>query len=355
MAIIRSITTRPFSLALKGDLRWGKSSRLSKLEHVLVEVETDEGQVGYGEAPVRPTIYGETVASVEAIIREHFAPALIGKSLEDESFSTPLWTSLPNNHTAKGALDLACHDARAKSLGESFFQTYRGPQERVRVSYILGISDLPTMLAEARRVFAAGVSVFKVKIGRDFQHDEAIIRALKTELAGEDIVLYADANETLSPENAKHVLERLAALGVAYIEEPLPVHLLRERAALKAAAILPIIADDSCFTLPDLERELAFDTFDILNIKPARTGVTLSLAQLELAQAAGKGVMIGSQASSSLGTMQAAVLASRTGVSHPSELSFPLKLAEDSLTPPSYQRGYLELSQLADQTLKPTL
>lgn len=59
---------------------------------------------------------------------------------------------------------------------------------------------------------------------------------------------------------------------MAWVEEPLPVHLIRERAELKRLAVLPIIADDSTFTLRDLDRELAFDTFDFLNVKPARTG-----------------------------------------------------------------------------------
>ncbi|MEZ4612911.1 MAG: hypothetical protein R2838_22155 [Caldilineaceae bacterium] len=42
------------------------------------------------------------------------------------------------------------------------------------------------------------------------------------------------------------------------------------RVALRGA-VLPVIADDSCFTVLDLRRELALDTFDILNIKTART------------------------------------------------------------------------------------
>lgn len=44
---------------------------------------------------------------------------------------------------------------------------------------------------------------------------------------------------------------------------------------------------------------------------------------------AGKGCMIGSQASAGLGTARAAVFAALQDVDHPSELSFPLKLTED--------------------------
>ena len=129
----------------------------------------------------------------------------------------------------------------------------------------------------------------------------------------------------------------------------MPVHLLKARAALKAEAILPIIADDSCFRLSDLERELEFDTFDILNIKTPRTGFTESKKMLELAKTANKDVMIGSQAGSGLATSHAALFASKAGVTHPSELSFPLKLYQDSISPRlQYRSGYLTLSQLSD-------
>ena len=78
-------------------------------------------------------------------------------------------------------------------------------------------------------------------------------------------------------------------MGLLYCEEPLPVELVHQRAALQSAHALPIIGDDSCFTLRDLRRELALDTFDILNIKTPRTGYTESSEMLELARSAGKG------------------------------------------------------------------
>lgn len=353
MARIERISTRPFSLAMKGELRWGASSRLTELRHVLVSVTTDEGHTGVAEAPARPTIYGETVASIETIIAEHLAPQLMGLDLSDTQTIAKAFSSIANNHAAKGALDIALHEARAKTAGKTLFEAQRGPQEKIRVSFILGIADLNEMVAEARRVFGAGVSVFKLKIGRNPKHDEAIIKALWHEFAGEDVILYADANETLSPETAAKTLDRLANLTIAYIEEPLPVHLLKARAQLKAKNILPIIADDSCFSVRDLERELAFDTFDILNIKTARTGFTESKEQLRLAQDASKGVMLGSQASSGLGTLHTAIFASKTGVTHPSELSFPLKLKEDSLENRLvYKNGFLATKLLAKAQLK---
>lgn len=346
MATISSITTRPFKLEMRSSLSWGKQSKLEVLEHVLITVTTSSGHTGLAEAPVRPTIYGETVASIEAAMM-YLAQRLKDIDLEDiQALSTTL-QGLPNNYCAKGALDIALCEARAKTKGTTLFELERGPNQNIRVSFILGISNITTMLQEAREVFEAGVSVFKIKIGRDAKHDETILKTLQHEFAGTDVILYADANEGLSPETAAKDLERLAKLGLAYVEEPLPVHMLKARSHLKAQNILAIIADDSCFNLHWLERELEADTFDILNIKTPRTGFTESKNMLELASNANKGVMVGSQAGSGLATSHAALFASKAGIDYPSELSFPLKLVQDSVSPLiQYEAGFLNIQQL---------
>lgn len=353
MARIARVTTAPFTLPLRGALRWGKASELSSLEHVLVQIHDDAGHVGVAEAPVRPTIYGETVRSVLAVVEEHLGPPLVGLEVGDVAAQQTVLSSIPNNLCAKGALDIALCELRARAGGRTLFGAERGPRERLPVSFILGMDTLETMVGEAERIFEAGVRVFKVKVGRSAEHDAQVLGALQHRFAGAGVTLYADANEGLSPETAVRELERLARLGVAYVEEPLPVHLLKARAELRAASPLPIVADDSCFTLPDLVRELDFGTFDILNIKTARTGFTVSQRMLELARDAGKGVMVGSQASAGLGTLQAAIFSSKDGVTHPCELSFPLKLERDLLNEPlRFKEGFLEVASLRDLHLE---
>jgi len=352
---IARIGTAPLTLPMAGALRWGAQSELARLEHLLVGVELDGGALGIAEAPVRPTIYGETVEGMLAALARHLAPRLVGLDAGDAGGVAAALTSLPFNFAVKGALDLALAEARAASGGGSLAGLEAGPQRRPEVSFILGIAPLADMLAEAGRVVAAGVRVLKVKVGRDAGHDEAVIGALTAEF-GSSVRLYADANQTLSPEDAAGRLERLAELGIAWVEEPLPVHMLRSRAELRRAGILPIIADDSAFTVADLERELEGDTFDILNVKPARSGWQGSLAMLAMARRAGKGVMVGSQACSGLGTLHSALIASREGVTHPSELSFPLKLEVDSLDRALPLRdGVLDLDALAAARLRPGL
>ncbi|MDH3675241.1 MAG: enolase [Anaerolineae bacterium] len=352
MPRIAEIQTRTFRLPLAGSLRWGRSSQLNELEHVLVRVITDTGHVGQAEAPPRPTIYGETPQSIHAIIRYHLAPRLIGLDLTEMKQADERMASVANNHTAKAAIDICLHEALAASQGLSLLEYLEPPRPKIKVSYILGIAEPKTMLAEARSVYDRGVRVLKVKVGRNFENDLAIIRELQTEFRGSDLSLYADANEGLLPETVHRQLRQLAEHDILYIEEPLPVELILERAELRATNILPLIADDSTFTIRDLNRELRFNTFDILNIKTARTGYFRSHQMLAAARHYEKGVMVGSQASSTLGTIRAAIFAGLEGIDHPSELSFFLKLKDDIVNRPiELEDGYLDLESLTGITV----
>ncbi|MCB0037347.1 MAG: hypothetical protein KDE51_25120, partial [Anaerolineales bacterium] len=187
---IADIRTTVYRLPLAGVLRWGKSSVLHEVRHVLVEVELSDGALGVAEAPPRPTIYGETVHSITSIIEHELKPRLRGRSAADLA---PLH-EIKNNQTAKGALDMAVQDALAQSKGISLADHLGCTAERVKVSYILGIGEHETMLEEAQTVFEQGVRVLKVKVGRDWEADIARIEALQAQFGGA-MAIYADANE----------------------------------------------------------------------------------------------------------------------------------------------------------------
>ncbi len=350
MPSVARITLRPFRLPLRGALRWGRASEMRAMEHLLLEVTLSDGSLGRAEIPPRPTIYGETPETVRAAIA-YLEPRLVGVEIEDTAALQQALAALPNHHTARGGLDIALWEARAMARGVRLVDLLPPAKARVRVSYILGIAPLEEMLADARRAYGAGVRVFKVKVGRDLEQDLNRLHRLRE--AFPDVELYADANETLTPENAARYLEAWAAAGLRYVEEPLPVERVTARRALRRRGILPLIADDACFTLRDLERELELDTFDVLNIKPARTGFTTSLAMLARARAANKRVMVGSQACSSFGAYHAALVAFQAGVDEPSELAFHLKAEGAFLEFPPFREGWLYWTDLEGARFDP--
>ena len=188
---IEQIETTVFRLPMRGALQWGASSRMAEARHVLVRVRLSDGAEGYAEAPPRPTIYGETATTICAVIAEEFAPRVAGMAVsgedDDEGASAGALSpamlriqkrlhEVKNNQTARGAIDIAIHDAAAQSGGASLADRLGATRERVRVSYILGIGERDVVLEEAARVVAQGVRVLKVKVGRDWQDDVAAHR-----------------------------------------------------------------------------------------------------------------------------------------------------------------------------------
>ena len=239
---------------------------------------------------------------------------------------------------------MAVHQALAASRGESLGAYLEASRKRLRLSAIVSTGSTAAVRADVEALYREGLRVFKVKIGRVLDAEITTIAGLIESYADADF--YVDANETLHPGEAAKILGRLRTLGLMYCEEALPVWQLRARRQLRRDCPLPIIADDSAFTIADLKREIDFDTFDILNIKTARTGFSDSLRMLELCQDSGKGAMVGSQASSLLGCLQAAVFAGREAVNCPSECSFYLKTVADLSLAPVIENGYVRVDAL---------
>ena len=338
---IEKLTTQGWTLPLRSALHWGRGHQLAELNHVLVEAHLSDGAVGVAEATPRPTIYGETPESVRAIVEREFSDLLQGQpiaSLNDLARADQRLALIKNNNTARGAVNMALWMAYAQSGQTTLARLLNATQARVRLSYILGTGDLDTVLAEAQAVYDRGIRVLKVKVGKDFAAELELVRHIRQ--AYPDLEFYVDANECLDPVSGLDFLAQLREMGALYCEEPLPVHQLEQRRAFRAQSPLPLIGDDSCFTSADVERELAFNTFDIVNVKTARTGFSQSQAMMAQAQAHSKGVMVGSQASSLLGCLHAILFAAQAGIEHATEGSFFLKV-EDERSRLAIQDGYV--------------
>lgn len=344
---IKSIRAVPYNIPLKSALHWGKAHELASLNHVLIFVEMDNGAIGVGEATPRPTIYGETQESVLGIVEREYAPRLVGQLCRDIKYLPALddrIADIKNNHTARGALNMALWSAYAVSQQKPLSDLLYVPEHKspemhehdtacpypdyeitaqTKLSFILGTGSTATVLQEVSDVYQAGVRVLKVKVGKNPAQELALMREIQQQYP--DMQMYADANECFTPQTAKQVLRQLAELGILYCEEPLPIYRVKARQILRKQQILPIIADDSCFTLHDVIRELSLDTFDVLNIKTARTGYTQSRLMMRRARRRGKQIMIGSQASSLLGCLYAIIFACQQGINCPTEGSFFLK------------------------------
>ena len=82
MPTIQRIITRTYTVPLKAMLSWGGRHELRQLDHVLIRAELSDGAVGIAEATPRPSIYGETQASIETIIEGQLAPQLLRQTVD---------------------------------------------------------------------------------------------------------------------------------------------------------------------------------------------------------------------------------------------------------------------------------
>ena len=64
----------PFKTALRS---------VSSVEDVIVEIHTDTGAVGYGEAPPTGVITGDTTGAIIGAIRDHIAKTIIGRDVDE--------------------------------------------------------------------------------------------------------------------------------------------------------------------------------------------------------------------------------------------------------------------------------
>jgi len=329
MPIIKRIAAVPHQLPLKSVLAWGKGHQLATLDHVLVIVELSDGALGIAEATPRPTIYGETSASVKAILATEIQKRAVGQSITSMADVAQLDVNLQiikNNQTAKGAFNMALVMALSQSLGVPISKLIGATAEKTTLSFILGTGNRDTVWQEVESVYQQGIRFLKIKIGKNLLGEFALLKQIQATYP--DLRYYADANECLEPDTAVDVLQQLAEQNVAYCEEPLPTHDLLARQTLRQNNLMPLIGDDSCFSLHDVERELQFDTVDIVNIKTARTGFSHSQLIHDAVLTANKGIMVGSQASSLLGALCTILFACQPMIEHPTEASFFLKIAD---------------------------
>jgi len=143
----------------------------------LVRLETDEGLTGYGEACPGYEFTGETLWTVEDVIEEYLGPAVVGRdpfAVDDvlRAWERELWTV--GNQAARGALEMALWDLQGKALGRPLADLLGGAgRDALPEVLALGWAEPEALAAKVRVMAAAGVTVFKIKVGDAIERDEA--------------------------------------------------------------------------------------------------------------------------------------------------------------------------------------
>lgn len=272
------------------------------------------GFTGYGEACPREYVSGEDLHSTAEFFarwQAHWQAEL--HNLTDlRNWVSAHQAEIDRHPAAWCALELALLDLLAQQADQSPEQLLELPPISQSFDYtaVLGDSSEPVFAAQLAQYQALGFGDFKLKLSGNQHKDLARLQAVQ---AAGGQRLRVDANNLWQdPAQAKQALGQLqAAVPLMGIEEPLqPARRFAELTALSSGLGVPLIADESCLTLADLEQLQPAQAW-VVNLRVSKMGGLLrSLTLIDRAAALGLQLIIGAQVGeSSLLTRAALTLA----------------------------------------------
>ncbi|MFM7838111.1 MAG: mandelate racemase/muconate lactonizing enzyme family protein, partial [Chitinophagaceae bacterium] len=215
-------------------------------QNTFIRIHTDSGLTGVGECSAFPMLVGETQQTCFEVAKD-FARILKGKDqLAIETRMQDLHNYIAFNSTIKSAFDIALHDLAAKAAGIPLFQYLGGQKKKILTDLTIGIGKPADMAATARKFVEDGVSIIKVKLGKNPEEDVERIRMIR-EATGPKITLRVDANQGWSYNDALYVLHHIEPYDIQFCEQPLRRYndpLLPE---LRRQSPIKIMADESVF------------------------------------------------------------------------------------------------------------
>jgi L-alanine-DL-glutamate epimerase-like enolase superfamily enzyme len=233
---------------------------------VVVELRDDRfpGVVGLGEGyPDR--FYGETADTMAAVFPLLLAAAGDVEATADGllAASDRVQAAIRWNGGAKCAVDVALHDMIGKVVGEPVHRLLGLSTDIPPTDFTLGLDEPAVVADRARR--AAAFPALKIKVGGP--DDLATLEAVRSVY---DKPIRVDANTGWTPESARALLPAMVDLGVELIEQPFPASRLDWLADFQAGSPLPIVADESCITIDDLDTLVGVTAG--VNVKLAKCG-----------------------------------------------------------------------------------
>jgi D-galactarolactone cycloisomerase len=194
----------------------------------LIEVVTDEGLRGYGEA-----FGGGNVALAnKTIVEQVIGPLIRGMDPLDREVIWHKVYNLLRDHGQKGmplqslsGVDIALWDIAGKSQGQPLYKLLGGSFRDRIPAYGYGmmlqrVPDLANRFAEeSRKIAAGGFKAIKMKIGLGPRQDAKLVEAVRKAI-GPEIQLMVDANHCYTARDAIPLGRELERLDVFWFEEP---------------------------------------------------------------------------------------------------------------------------------------
>ncbi|HMJ23069.1 MAG TPA: L-rhamnonate dehydratase [Terriglobales bacterium] len=247
---------------------------------LVVEVFTDDGLVGIGNAALAPQV-------TKQVIDLYLKPLLIGHDPWDTEF---LWQKMYRKTMAFGrkgigmvaisALDIALWDILGKSAKQPVYRLLGGrakPRVPVYASRLYSI-ELSGLESEAKRYKKEGYQAMKLRFGwgpvdgaAGMQHNLALVRTVR-EAVGDGIDVMADAYMGWTLDYAKRMLPLLEPFHLRWLEEPVIPDDVHGYAELKSYGRIPIAGGEHEFTAYGFRDLLEARALDYIQFDTNRVG-----------------------------------------------------------------------------------
>jgi D-galactarolactone cycloisomerase len=219
---------------------------------MIVEIETDDGVVGWGEC------YGP--AWMTAAVVKNVSPLLVGADpLRTDWLRQEIYATL-RDHGQKGVviqglsgIDIALWDIKGKHFGVPAYRLMGGPLRTEVRAYATGLyrrasgDPVQYLAEEAAEYVKDGFGAVKLKVGFGVEEDARVTRAVR-EAVGSDVALMVDANHGYDAVAAIRLGRMIEALDIGWFEEPVPPEDLAGYRDVKAGISMPIAGGECEFS-----------------------------------------------------------------------------------------------------------
>jgi len=248
----------PYRLNFKYPFRLSHTERTGT-DNLYLKLSTEKHSA-WGECVFIP-YYPETLATFKEINKTLQLP----ENTENiNEYIQQLKQQFPNSNFCIAAIDIALHNLKSKTTGQSIAEQYQLKGQPNKSSFTIGISSDSEM--EQKLFENAEMSYFKLKVNQ-----EEVNRIISTFQLFSKKPFTIDANQGFTDKSdALKLSYKLADLGVQYMEQPFHKDDLESHLWLKARSPIPILADESFQTYADFEKIVKH--FDGVNIKVMKSG-----------------------------------------------------------------------------------
>ncbi|HEX6972578.1 MAG TPA: o-succinylbenzoate synthase, partial [Limnochordia bacterium] len=265
---LERVVLREVTLRLRKPLETSFGTIADK-RFLVVEVDCG-GVIGYGEVGVlsAPSYAEETAATAWHVLADFLVPLAFRTRWDHPETLAAALRAVRGHRAAKAGLEGAVWDAFARSRGLSLAQALGGEQADLPAGAVLGLErDLESLCRRAEACVARGYRRLKLKIAPGW--DFVPLAALRERLGRFPLMADANAAYTLADLPA---LQRLDALGLTMIEQPLAEDDIVDHARLQSALNTPVCLDESLRSAEDVRKAVELGSCRIVNVKLSRVG-----------------------------------------------------------------------------------